>query len=138
MKSLRERQQGFVLVVSLILLLILTILAIGAASSSSLQSRMAANAQDMNLAFQSAESGLTRWMSKFNTNQSFDRATLLGAQGDASIDSVDELKVENCNYGSLSPTGFLFTCYHLTSTSSAADGTAVAQHQIGYLVREGQ
>ena len=138
MKSSRKKQQGVVLVISLIILLLLTVLAITAATSSSLQSRMAANAQDMNLAFQSAESGLTRWITEFNISSGFDRTVLLGDQGAASIERMEELKVENCIYGSVSPTGFIFTCYHLTSTSSAADGSAAAQHQMGYLVREGQ
>lgn len=138
MKPSRKKQQGVVLVVSLILLLLLTVIAITAATSSSLQSRMAANAQDMNLAFQAAESGLTRWIAEFTITDAFDRADLLGVQGVAEIERMDEVVVENCNYGSLSPTGFTFTCYHLTSTSSAADGTAAAQHQMGYLVREGQ
>lgn len=138
MKASSKNQQGVVLVVSLILLLLLTVIAITAASTSSLQSRMSANAQDMNIAFQAAESGLTRWMTEFNISDTFDRAMLLGGQGSANIERLDEVRVENCNYGSLSPTGFIFTCYHLTSTSSAADGTAAAQHQMGYLVREGQ
>lgn len=51
-------QQGTVLIVSLILLLLLTILAITASSTASLQERMAANAQESNIAFQAAESGL--------------------------------------------------------------------------------
>lgn len=138
MKSSHTRQQGVVLVVSLILLLLLTVIAITAASTSSLQSRMAANAQDMNLAFQAAESGLTRWMAEFNISDAFDRSNLLGGQGTANIERIDEVRVENCNFGSLGPTGFVFTCYHLTSTSSAAAGSAAAQHQMGYLVREGQ
>ncbi|WP_157718767.1 PilX N-terminal domain-containing pilus assembly protein [Pseudomonas pohangensis] len=142
MKPSHAKQKGVVLVVSLILLLLLTVIAITAATTSSLQSRMASNAQDMNLAFQSAESGLTRWMAEFNLSAAFDRALLFGSnngtQGSASIDRIDEVRAENCTYGSVGLTGFTFTCYHLTSTSSAGDGTSVAQHQMGYLVREGQ
>lgn len=51
-------QRGAVLVISLILLLLLTILAITASSTASLQERMAGNAQEANIAFQAAESGL--------------------------------------------------------------------------------
>jgi|GEM_PF-2676124 len=53
-----RQQSGVVLVVSLILLLLLTILAITASTSSSLQERMAGNAQESNVAFQAAESAL--------------------------------------------------------------------------------
>lgn len=53
-----SNQRGAVLVISLILLLLLTILAITASSTASLQERMAGNAQEANIAFQAAESGL--------------------------------------------------------------------------------
>lgn len=53
-----RQQSGVVLVVSLILLLLLTILAITASTSSSLQERMAGNAQESNVAFQASESAL--------------------------------------------------------------------------------
>lgn len=56
--STRTHQRGAVLVISLILLLLLTILAITASNTASLQERMAGNAQEANVAFQAAESGL--------------------------------------------------------------------------------
>jgi type IV pilus assembly protein PilX len=56
--SAPRRQRGVVLAVSLILLLLLTILAITASTSSSLQERMASNAQESNIAFQASESAL--------------------------------------------------------------------------------
>lgn len=60
MKQLKSPrlQSGLVLAVSLILLLLLTILAITASTSSSLQERMAGNAQESNVAFQASESAL--------------------------------------------------------------------------------
>lgn len=58
MSSPFSQQRGAVLVISLILLLLLTILAITASSTASLQERMAGNAQEANIAFQAAESGL--------------------------------------------------------------------------------
>ena len=57
MKHLAQSQQGLALVVSLVILLLLTVLAITASSTSSLQERMAFNAQENNIAFQTAESG---------------------------------------------------------------------------------
>lgn len=120
--------------VSLILLLLLTVIAITAASTSSLQSRMSANAQDMNLAFQAAESGLKRWIEMFESDPGL---AIAGNLGTAVIEDPAVLEQAECLGGSLAPTGFTFTCYHITSTATAADGNAVAQHQMGYLVREG-
>ena len=54
----RSRQGGAVLVISMLLLLVLTILALGASQSTRLEERMAGNARDVDLAFQSAEAGL--------------------------------------------------------------------------------
>jgi type IV pilus assembly protein PilX len=59
MKALPRNQRGIVLVVSLIMLLLLTVLAISASTTATLQERMAFNAQENNVAFQTAESGLT-------------------------------------------------------------------------------
>jgi hypothetical protein len=57
MNQLAKAQQGAVLLISLILLLLLTVLALTAANRSTLQERMAANSQDANMAFQTAEAG---------------------------------------------------------------------------------
>jgi len=51
-------QQGFVLIVALIMLLVLTILGLAAAQSTSLQERMAGNDRNHMLAFQAAEAAL--------------------------------------------------------------------------------
>lgn len=51
-------QRGAVLVVSLLLLLVMTVLALGASQATRMQERMAGNARDYDLAFQSAESAL--------------------------------------------------------------------------------
>jgi len=56
--SKQRTQQGFALVVSMILLVVITLLALGALRSTTLQTRMAANLYDRGLAFQSAESAL--------------------------------------------------------------------------------
>lgn len=52
------RQQGAVLMISLIMLLVLTVIAITASNMSTLQLRMANNSQLQNIAFQAAESGI--------------------------------------------------------------------------------
>lgn len=58
LSTLRVRQRGAVLVVSLILLLVMTILAISSSQVVRLQERMAGNIRDMDLAFQGAEAAL--------------------------------------------------------------------------------
>jgi type IV pilus assembly protein PilX len=132
------RQRGVALVVSLVLLLLLTILAITAARTSSLQQRMAGNAQEQNSAFQAAESGLSRWIALFTDGQAIPATE---TNGDGSVFRLDNPPVEiqaNCLFGSVGTSGFVFDCYHVTSTATSADGSARARHQIGYLTRTGQ
>lgn len=54
----RHRESGVVLFISLVMLLIITVLGISSVQSTSMQERMARNARDTNLAFQSAESAI--------------------------------------------------------------------------------
>ena len=56
--SSHHRQQGFVLIVALVLLLVLTILGLAATQSTALEEKMAGNARNHDLAFQAAEAGL--------------------------------------------------------------------------------
>lgn len=138
MKALPRRQQGVALLVSLVLLLLLTILAITAARTSSLQQRMASNAQEQNSAFQAAESGLSRWITLFNSGATIPNGE---TNGDGSSFQLNNPPVDiqaNCLFGSVGTSGFIFDCYHVTSTATSADGSARARHQIGYLTRAGQ
>jgi type IV pilus assembly protein PilX len=57
-RSSHRRQQGAVLVVSLVFLLVITMLAVGSMQNTILEEKMAGNASDRNLAFQSTESAL--------------------------------------------------------------------------------
>ena len=57
---LRKSQNGAVLVVALILLLVLTILGVSTMTTTSMEERMAANAQEMSRAMQAADSGINR------------------------------------------------------------------------------
>lgn len=56
--TLKRKQRGMALIVSLVLLLALTIIGLTAARSASVEERMTANDRDRQLAFQSAESAL--------------------------------------------------------------------------------
>ncbi|WP_273428547.1 PilX N-terminal domain-containing pilus assembly protein [Marinobacter sp.] len=58
LSNLARRQQGAVLIVSLIILLVLTLIGIAGMNTSVLQERMAVNAQNSNRAFQAAESSV--------------------------------------------------------------------------------
>ena len=55
----QRSQQGFVLIVALVLLLVLTVLGLAASQTTSLEERMAGNARNHDLAFQAAEAALT-------------------------------------------------------------------------------
>jgi type IV pilus assembly protein PilX len=57
-RSFARRQQGAVLVVSLLLLLVMTLLGLGASQSTRLQERMAGNQRDQEMALQGAEASL--------------------------------------------------------------------------------
>jgi type IV pilus assembly protein PilX len=135
-KKLPNQERGMVLLVSLILLLILTILAITAASTSTLQQRMANNAQEQNTSFQAAESGLARWMILFNAGAAIP-AGVQPAGSNASFELTVNVQA-NCISGSLGiGGGFVFDCYHITS-NARTDTDARSRHQMGYLTRIGQ
>lgn len=155
-------QSGMALLVSLVLLLLLTIVAITAASQSSLQSRMAANSQQQNIAFQTAESGLQALVTQIeaaektgNLNQSFGPTTATLITPDADPDATTTATYtasaalpSNCwnvvpSY-SLSVSGSReYSCFNIESTGkSCADSTckdtdnpARALHLQGHLAK---
>ncbi|OGT19335.1 MAG: hypothetical protein A2V90_04305 [Gammaproteobacteria bacterium RBG_16_57_12] len=55
-----RHQRGTALIMSLVILMILTILGVTAMGTATLEERMAGNTQELNKAFQAAESGLTQ------------------------------------------------------------------------------
>jgi type IV pilus assembly protein PilX len=64
----RPRQQGSVLLVSLIMLLLLTLVAVGGMQGTILQERMTGNLRDRDLAFQAAEAALREAEGFIRTN----------------------------------------------------------------------
>ncbi len=73
--TVMESQRGAALVTALILLTVLTLLALTSMSTTSLEEKMAANTQEVNRAFQAAESGLRLAFSDdsaFNTTNALD------------------------------------------------------------------
>ncbi len=72
---LQSKQGGAALVTSLVLLTILTLLALTSMNTNTLEEKMAANSQEVNRAFQTAETGLALALTDdgaFNTNNSVD------------------------------------------------------------------
>jgi type IV pilus assembly protein PilX len=53
-----NRQQGVILITSLIFLLVMSVLSVGSMQSTMLQERMASNEKEINIAFQAAEAAL--------------------------------------------------------------------------------
>lgn len=150
-------QRGMALIVSLLLLLILTVLAISMATTSTLQQRISANAQQQNVAFQAAESGLQSWVTWFEAHSAppsgndarvpLQPAT--GSEGTSARAALSQTQFScanmippqslNAGGGSLS-----YTCYMVSSLAKAckdlsdcdvntADGQARALHQRSYI-----
>ncbi|MNM85155.1 hypothetical protein D3C81_972640 [compost metagenome] len=145
-------QTGMALLVSLVLLLLLTIIAITAATQSSLQERMAANSQQQNVAFQTAESGIQGWIEKFNRSQlivamSTDKVSLTPTVSY----TASAAKPSDCT--AVMPPFSLsanedgaparYACFNIESTGKScadadcadANNPARAKHQQGHLVR---
>ena len=77
-----KSQSGAVLIISLIMLLALTIIGITSSSVTGLEEKMAANAKDMNLAFQAAEAALREVEATvLKTRPAFDRTATDANQG---------------------------------------------------------
>jgi type IV pilus assembly protein PilX len=60
-----SNEKGAVLVVGLLILLLATLLSVGAMNNANMQEKMAANAQNVNRAFQSSESAIDSNISEF-------------------------------------------------------------------------
>ncbi len=56
----RQRERGAVLIISMIFLIIMTLLAVTGMTTTSLEEKMASNAQESTRAFQAAETGLAQ------------------------------------------------------------------------------
>jgi len=82
MNKFTKSQSGAVLIISLIILLALTIIGITSSNVTGLEEKMAANAKDVNLAFQAAESTLREVELNILKNKpAFDRTLADAAQG---------------------------------------------------------
>lgn len=84
-----RKQDGAALVTALVLLTIMTMLALTSMSTNTLEEKMAANAQEMNRAFQAAEMGLQLAMTNANAFDYTNTFTDGGTPFDESDDVYD-------------------------------------------------
>jgi Tfp pilus assembly protein PilX len=84
-----SKQNGAALVTALVLLTIMTMLAMTSMSTNTLEEKMAANAQEMNRAFQAAEMGLRLAMNNANAFDYTNTFTDSGTPFDKSDDVYD-------------------------------------------------
>ncbi len=92
-----SRQEGMVLLISLILLLMLTLIAITASSQSTLQMRISSNSEQRNAAFQAAEAGIAIWTNAFLTGQT---PPTTGTVGQAKFTVLESKYTPSCRGGS--------------------------------------
>lgn len=86
--NLVNKQSGVVLVVGMIMLLLLTLIGLTGTHATSLEEKMAGNAQDQVIAFQAAEATLLE-AEKFVLENSASTATYSGAGGLLDIDDAE-------------------------------------------------
>lgn len=147
----RLQQSGMALLISLVLLLLLTVIAITAAHQSTLQSRMAANSQQQNVAFQTAESGIQAWIAEYETSEAIAAISVNGTLTDTTPYSASAPLPGNCwdvvpaysLNASEGGTTFQFACFNIDSIGKSCadascddnDNPARARHFQGHLVR---
>ncbi|WP_454254501.1 pilus assembly PilX family protein [Pseudomonas sp. Marseille-Q8238] len=149
----RSQQSGMVLLISLVLLLMLTLIAIAAAHQSSLQTRMAANSQQQNIAFQAAESGLSAWIKTYESSPQIAAISTSGNLDDGNRVPYQASAAAPSNCWDVVPayslnaaegdTSFQYACFNIESRSKACadaackdiDNPARAEHFQGHLVR---
>ena len=93
---LRQRQQGAVLIVALVLLLVLTVLGTAGIQDTIITERMAGNQRDLALSFETAELELRRWEKRMDEAPVVFSATVHGYEVTDVTISVDP--DDNTNY----------------------------------------
>jgi len=85
--SVRSSQCGAALITALVLLTVVTMLAIASMGTTSLEEKMAANSQEVNRAFQTAEAGLEK---AFQDDDAFNIVNLVDTNG-TPYDPTDDI-----------------------------------------------
>ncbi len=106
-KATIKRQRGAVLIMALLLVMVLTILGVSAMQGGVMEERMAGNAHDHHMAFQSAESGLrdaTAWIDTLTARPKPDATATggiyeIGVLGDDLLDYTFDWVTMGRTYG---------------------------------------
>lgn len=143
-----KHQQGAVLITALMFLVILTLLALTSMNTNTLEERMAANSQDINRAFQTAETGLELAMSDddaFTTSNTEDLDGTASDPYDKSMTGIGDYDAEveyNAVYrqktrpprGSKWDQSFALYHFDLSATGRTAGGATTTVHGGAYQV----
>jgi len=135
------RQQGVVLIVSLLVLVLVTLLAISTVNKSTLLQRMAGNSQGLNSAFQAAENGFIYFLEELEEGSSVDAIGVKrgsfydGSEYEAKKADDVECFLEDSESSSVSSgSGTLVPiCFEIISKGQFGDSETI--HHIGYATR---
>ena len=137
-----NRQDGATLITALIFMVMLTMLALSSMSTNTLEERMAANSQEINRAFQAAESGLE---AGFDDNNAF---SVSNTEGSPYTDTIENIGVYGADaaikavYRQATPPGrgsgwdnnFAFYHFDVASTGATKSGAATTIRAGAYQV----
>ncbi len=143
-----KKQSGAVLMTALVLLVIMTMLGLTSMTTSTLEEKMAANSQDINRAFQTAESGLEMVFSDenaFNTSNTTasdgtandlytPSATTVGSYSASVSYNAVMLQMARPPRNSGWDSSNAFYHFDLNATSSTASGSTSTVHGGAYQI----
>ena len=137
-----SQQQGAALITALVFLAIMTMLAISALTTTTLEEKMAANAQEVNRMFQAAESGLKMLIADPNvftsTATTYSASSTGFGQYNAEITYQSRYRQQTPVFRSATPSdvGNAFHHYGFTSTARSANDRVSKTLHLG-VYREG-
>ena len=140
-RNVKQRQHGAALITALVMLVILTMLGLSSMSTNTMEERMSANSQEINRAFQTAESGLDMAyanVDSFNINNTLANpntySTTVGSYNAKLSYSIGFRQQTPPKRGSLWDS--TYALYHFDMSSSAAtdSGASTTIHAGSYQV----
>lgn len=118
-----NKQNGMVLLVSLILLLMLTMIAITASNQATLQLRISSNSEQRNMAFLAAEGGIANWVGAYLSKQTALPSTGTIGTAQFKISGSKSRWDVPCTGSGLTPGSPKMDCFDLTvEGGSVCDG----------------
>lgn len=134
-RPLRRRQAGVALIFALVILLVLTLLGVSALRISTFEQLMAGNTQEINRAFQAAESGMVRSLADPNNFSSMSSIAIneyTFSEMGAEVAVETELKQITSTRRSSNPTGqgtADFAHFDQKATATTNAGARTVLHQ---------